>query len=84
MAAGSGRPAVADPEDPTSAGRAFPKSNWERLEGVVSDQSRGVPAPAQQKPCSPGAETVDSVRKRYDGSDLEDVFFALTGLRMRG
>lgn len=38
-------------------GRGFLKSNWEKTEAVASDQSRGVPAPPQQKPCPEGART---------------------------
>ena len=38
-----------------AAGRAFLKANWDDIEGVTSDQSAGVPVPAMEKPCPPGA-----------------------------
>jgi SagB-type dehydrogenase family enzyme len=44
-----------------AAGRTFLKANWEDIEGVTSDQSAGVPAPAMEKPCPPGAAVVDLV-----------------------
>jgi SagB-type dehydrogenase family enzyme len=44
-----------------AAGRDFLRANWERREAVPSDQSKGVPAPAQQKPCPQGGRIVELV-----------------------
>lgn len=40
-------------------GRQFLKSNWELVEHVQSDQSKGIPAPLQQKPCPEGSRIID-------------------------
>jgi len=41
-----------------AGGRSFLKSNWHRTEGMISDQSKGVAAPAQQKPCPEHSERI--------------------------
>ena len=43
------------------AGRRFLRANWSDIGGVTSDQDAGAPVPAMQKPCEPGAATVDLV-----------------------
>ncbi len=58
-----------------TAGRGFLKANWHLFEGSVSDQSRGVPAPQQQKPAPEGAPAVDLVapdRLAVGGMPLRD------------
>lgn len=42
-------------------GRAFLKSNWNLLEGVVSDQNRGIPNPEMQKRIPSGAEIINLI-----------------------
>jgi len=44
-----------------AAGRRFLKANWGDIDGVTSDQDKGVPVPAMEKPCPPGAAVVDLV-----------------------
>jgi len=44
-----------------AAGRAFLRANWGDIEGVTSDQDAGVPVPAMEKSCPPGATTVELV-----------------------
>lgn len=43
-------------------GRIFLRSNWERLDDVVSDQAAGVEMPEMQKPIPAGGEIVDLVK----------------------
>jgi SagB-type dehydrogenase family enzyme len=45
-------------EELIKSGRRFLRSNWETFQGSLSDQSRGVPAPPQQKPCPAGSRMV--------------------------
>jgi SagB-type dehydrogenase family enzyme len=47
-------------EDRIGEGRRFVKSNWRALEGVTSDQMRGVPMPPVQQTCASG-ELIDLV-----------------------
>jgi SagB-type dehydrogenase family enzyme len=52
---------VSEDERPLLKGRRFLKANWHLMEGAETDQSRGVPAPAQQKPVPDGARLVQLV-----------------------
>jgi SagB-type dehydrogenase family enzyme len=42
-------------------GRGFLKARWHLMDGLVTDQARGVPAPPQQKPVPEGARLVDLI-----------------------
>jgi SagB-type dehydrogenase family enzyme len=44
--------------DAIRAGRAFLRSNWEKLDSMESDQAKGVPAPLQEDPAPNGATIV--------------------------
>jgi SagB-type dehydrogenase family enzyme len=44
-----------------ASGRRFLKANWDDIEGITTDQSAGVPVPAMEAPCPPGAATVELV-----------------------
>jgi SagB-type dehydrogenase family enzyme len=47
--------------DEIRKGRKFLRSNWDLLDGVVSDQAAGTPMPEMQKPIPPGSAIVDLV-----------------------
>jgi SagB-type dehydrogenase family enzyme len=66
-----------------AAGRAFLKANWGDIEGVTSDQSAGLPVPAMQKTCAPGAAVVDLVRPDRFTVGTLSVREAIAGRRSR-
>ena len=46
-------------DDRIKHGRRLLRAGWDDLQGIQSDQQRGVPAPEPQKPCSPEARRVE-------------------------
>jgi SagB-type dehydrogenase family enzyme len=66
-----------------AAGRDFLRSHWDRMEKAVSDQSKGVPAPQQQKPCPAGGRVVDLVPRERMSVGRMPLIDAVTGRRSR-